>query len=336
MPFSKLIGNELVKSALLRMAEQKSVPNTLLFYGPDGIGKSLFALGLSELLMGVRHAPKIASQTHPDLHIYFPEGKSAIHTMENMRKLIDEVALPPYEAPVKVFIIHDAHQMLPYSSNALLKTLEEPSLDCYFILLTNSIDAMLPTLVSRSRKVPFFPIPQAQIEALIKEKWQKAPEEARRIAFLSHGSLAKAEQLLQHRELPWRNQLLEILSLHLPSDYPQLQKLAAELEQNCTLDATEGSDEEGGVPSILSQADAIFEEIAAWYRDLQLLKEGIAPEYLYHLDNLERLKLFVDQPLFPLENVLEQIAKSRLALQRNIKLRNVIENFFLNLKSTNL
>ncbi len=309
------------------MAEQKSVPNTLLFYGPDGVGKSQFALAFAQLLMETR----FASLNHPDLHIYSPEGKSAIHTMENMRKLIDEVALPPYEAPVKVFIIHDAHQMLPYSSNALLKTLEEPSFHSYFILLTSSLESMLPTIVSRSRKIPFFPIPQPQIEALIKEKWEKTPQEARRIAFLSHGSLAKAQQLCQNSQSPWRAPLLEILSLNFPYDYPQFLRHALEIEQSCVAEAPEG-EEEGGVSSILAQADAIFEEIAAWYRDLQLLKEGIAPEYLYHLDSMDRLQLALSQPLRPLEGILDQIAKARLALQRNVKLRNVLENFFLNLK----
>lgn len=332
MPFSKLVGNDLAKAALTRMAEQKSVPNTLLFYGPDGVGKSLFALGLAQLLMGSKHGPKLQSQSHPDLHICRPEGKSSIHPIENMRRLIDEIALPPYEAPVKVFIIHDADHMLPASSNALLKTFEEPSLDSYFILLTSALDAMLPTIVSRSRKIPFFPIPLAQIETLIKEKWDKNPEEARRIAFLSHGSLSKAQLLTHSAQLPWRAQLLELLTLELPHDYPQFQKIATELEENCAVEAPEGEDEEGGAGSILTQADAVFEEIAAWYRDLQLLKEGIAPEYLYHLDSMDRLKLALAQPLQPLEKVLDQIGKSRLALQRNVKLRNVLENFFLSLR----
>jgi len=322
MPFSQLIGNDLAQSALKRMASQSSVPNTLLFYGPDGVGKSLFAIALAELLMGPCHASKLSSQNHPDLHIYRPEGKSAIHTVETIRKLIDETSLPPYEAPVKVFIIHDAHQMLPYSSNALLKTLEEPPFHCYFILLTSSLDSILPTIASRCRKVPFFPIPQSQIESLIKEKWEKKPEEARRIAFLSHGSLSKAKQLTQNTQLPWRNQLLEILSLNLPHDYPQFQKLALELEQSCTPEEEEAP---------LIDTDAIFEEIAAWYRDLHLLKEQIAPEYLYHLDSMDRLKLALSNPLPPLEKVLEQIAKARLALQRNIRLRNALENFFLSI-----
>jgi DNA polymerase-3 subunit delta' len=330
MPFSKLIGNDLAKAALTRMAAQNSVPNTLIFCGQDGVGKSLFAIAMAELLMGSCHAPKLATHNHPDLHIFRPEGKSAIHTMESMRKLIDEVALPPFEAPVKVFILHDAHQMLPTSSNALLKSLEEPSPHSYFILLTNSADAMLPTLLSRCRKIAFFPLSQVQIEGIVRDKWKKTPEEARRIAFFSHGSLAKAQQLNEHAELPWRKPLLELLTLHLPYDYPQFLRVAADLEETCAPKETDEEDnaEEG---SILAQADTLLEEIAAWYRDLHLLKEGIAPESLYHLDNLESLKLTLSRSVPPLEKVLEQIAKARLSLQRSIKLRNVLEQFFLTL-----
>src|SRR5581483_894649 len=258
MPFSKLIKNDLAKSALQRMVSQSSVPNTLLFYGPDGVGKGLFAIALAELLMGPRHASKLASRNHPDLHIYKPEGKSSIHTVETIRKLIEETSLPPYEAPVKVFILHDAHQMLPYSSNALLKTLEEPPFHCYFILLTSSLDSILPTIASRCRKVPFFPIPQPDIEAFIKDKWGKKPDEARRVAFLSHGSLAKAKQLLENAQLAWRHPLLEILSLNLPSDYAQFQRLLLEREKSSSLE-----EKEDEAPPI--DSDAILEEIVAWY-----------------------------------------------------------------------
>jgi hypothetical protein len=77
------------------------------------------------------------------------------------------------------------------------------------------------------------------------------------------------------------------------------------------------------------QYDVIFEEIIAWQRDRHLLKEGIAPEYLYHLDQLESLKLSLHKPLIPLEKILEKVTEARLALQRHIKLRTVLEHFFL-------
>src|SRR5207244_2098356 len=53
------------------------------------------------------------------------------------------------------FIIHEADRMLPYSSNALLKTFEEPPLDSVIILLTNALETILPTIRSRCRLVNF-------------------------------------------------------------------------------------------------------------------------------------------------------------------------------------
>ena len=49
------------------------------------------------------------------------------------------------------------------------------------------------------------------------------------------------------------------------------------------------------------------------------------------LDSIDRLKLALSHPIPPLEKVIEQTSKSRLALQRNIRLRAVLENFFLSL-----
>ncbi|MBS0620433.1 MAG: AAA family ATPase [Verrucomicrobia bacterium] len=315
MPFSELIGNEPAKAALLRMLEKRAVPSTLLFSGPDGVGKSLFAKALATLLMGQSHALKLHSGNHPDLHVLRPEGKSGTHPIENIRKLIEEVSLPPFEAPVKVFILEDAHQMLPASSNALLKTLEEPHAHSYFILLSSSPESLLPTITSRCRKVSFFPIPQSQIETLLREKWQKSPEEARRLAFLSHGSLAKASQPPSTA----RPLLLELLST--PYDYPFLLRTATDLEKACTPEEEETSSQ--------PLTDALLEEIVAWYRDLHLLKEGTgAIELLYHLDSLDRLKAALLHPIPPLERVLEQIATARQSLQRSIKLRTVLEHFF--------
>jgi hypothetical protein len=184
-------------------------------------------------------------------------------------------------------------------------------------------------MISRCRKIPFFPIPQLQIETFVKDQWQKTPEEARRIAFLSHGSLAKAKILIHHNQLPWRNILIEMLILRMPDDYPQFLKLAAELEESLAVESDGMGEDATRTFSSHTQVDAIFEEIVAWYRDLRLLKEGVAPEYLYHLDCIDRLKLVLLQPFPPLEKVLEKATKACLAFQRNVRLQTVLEHFFL-------
>jgi DNA polymerase-3 subunit delta' len=323
MALSSLIGNEAAKEALKRMVKERAVPSTLLFCGPEGVGKKLFALAFAQMLMGEKSAPKIASLSHPDLHLLSPVGKSGMHPVENIRNLIDEASLPPYEAPVKVFLIDDAERMLPTSSNALLKTLEEPFSHSYFILVTSAPEALLPTIVSRSRKIPFFALSQQEVSDFISHKWGKTAQEARRIAFLSHGSLGKAKQLCADNPLPYREILLELFSLDISSDYPYFLKRLADIEALYVAESEEGP--------LLGQTDALLEEILFWYRDLHLIKQGIGAEHIYHLDSLDQLRSLSHRPLPELSSLLKQAATARLALQRSFKLSAVLEELFLHI-----
>jgi DNA polymerase-3 subunit delta' len=245
-----------------------------------------------------------------------------MHPVENIRALVKEAAYPPFEAPAKVFIIHDAHQMLPASSNALLKTLEEPTAHTFFILITSQAESLLPTIVSRSRPVPFFPIPDKEIEHFAQEHWHKDQKEARRIAFLSHGSFAKARQLVNAPKDEIRALVYALLDLSLPEEYARLLSLCEELETLLTPD--EGAGEE----SASAQIDDLLEEIFAWYRDLHLLKSSIAPEYLFHLDAIEQLRRAAVRTAPPLEEVLKRLLILRASLQRHVKLRVALEHFF--------
>ena len=328
MPFASLVGNEFAKTALLRMHALQRVPNTLLFFGPDGVGKGLFARAFASLLLNAVESSKLSHGNHPDLHIYQPEGKSGMHSIEAMRQLIDEVVLPPFEAPAKVFILHDAERMLPSSSNALLKTFEEPSDGTYIILLTSDPDAMLPTIVSRCRKISFFPIPQEAISTFVQKEWQKSAEEAHQIALLAQGSLAKAKLLISGSKDPLFALLPEVFQAAFAKDYPTLAKLLKNME---SLHSSSSDDENptDGVDEA-KRSDLILEDIFGWYRDMHLLKAGASHRLLYHPEQLDLLQKSMQSVEIPsLEKVSLALEHSRLALQRNIKLKNVLENFFL-------
>lgn len=134
---------------LLYLIEKDRLPHTMLFAGKQGSGKKSAALKISEILLGS------SNPQHPDLHLYSPESAAGMHSIESMRKLIEEVHMAPYQASAKVFILEEADRMLATSSNALLKTLEEPESNRYFILLSTQPDAILPTILSRARKFVF-------------------------------------------------------------------------------------------------------------------------------------------------------------------------------------
>lgn len=154
----ELPGNAVVKKHLLKLLEK--TPHALLFEGPKGGQKGEFADAFARTLL------KTEKKDPPDLRHLYPEGKAHHHPMDNIKQIIKEVALPPFEAKRKVFIIHDADRMLPSSANALLKTLEEPTGDAVIILVSSYPERLLPTVTSRCFRVPFSPFSQKEKEDL--------------------------------------------------------------------------------------------------------------------------------------------------------------------------
>jgi DNA polymerase III subunit delta' len=203
--FSHIIGNEHIKHYLINMVDRNAVANSLLFAGPDGIGKSLFAEAFAKLLLcsndpeGI-HCHKIESGSHPDVRIYHPEGKIGMHSIDSMRQFSEEVYLSPYEGLWKVFIIHDADRMLSYSANALLKTFEEPAPRSLIILLSSNPKALLPTVLSRCRTLRFHLPPERAVQ-----------------------------HLTTQIENPIRTKLLQVLALGKMSSYSQLMETASEI-----------------------------------------------------------------------------------------------------------
>lgn len=138
-----------LRDYLDRLAASEKLPHALLFAGSEESDKKQEASRFASVFL------KSAKRPHPDLHELFPEGKSGVHPICAIRKLSEEAALLPYEAPVKVFIIHEAEHMLLSSSNALLKTLEEPPARTAILLLASHPDRLLPTILSRCLKIEF-------------------------------------------------------------------------------------------------------------------------------------------------------------------------------------
>ncbi len=151
------------KLRLERLFQSGNIPHALLFAGPVGAGKSAAALQFAVDLLQTSKKP----ENHPDIHAYFPEGKVGMHPIESIRRLAQEVSLVPYEGRWKIFILHEAEKMLPTSSNALLKTLEEPAEHTLIILISHHPAGLLPTVRSRCQTIDFPPQATTPIDASI-------------------------------------------------------------------------------------------------------------------------------------------------------------------------
>ena len=363
MYFQNLVGNDHIKSYLTHMVQKGAIGNSLLFAGPDGIGKSQFALELAKMLIckedvNGTHAHKIDSGTHPDIHAFRPAGKLGLHSIEAMRNFSDDVYLAPYEAKWKVFLIHDADKMLAYSANALLKTFEEPSPDSLIILLSSSPESLLPTVRSRCRTIYFHPVEEAEIAKVLVAKHQKSEDEAKALAAQADGSIGRALHLAERGEDPRRLILMNTLAARKMNSYNELQKMAAEIgnetdqvkkqvEESArqellkgfteTLSATQQQALEKEIEGAVSrryneEVDALLGMILGWYRDLHLLHVNGNPNYLMHRDHHENLEdCLQNGGLLPLDEVQKFINQAKLALERSSSLNVCLESLFLKL-----
>ncbi len=95
----------------------------------------------------------VLQEQHPDLHIIRGEGEGRHPRikLKQIHQLITQVALPPVQSDYQIFVIHHAENMQKESSNALLKTLEEPASDTIILLLTPYLERILPTIRSRTQ-----------------------------------------------------------------------------------------------------------------------------------------------------------------------------------------
>ena len=171
-----------------------------LFHGPPGTGKRTAARAFAAALLA-RDAPdpadaerRVLAAVHPDITWIEPRGAHEILVDDVRRRVVREVAMRPFEASRRVFVIADAERMNEESQNALLKTLEEPSSFAHLILVSSAPGRLLPTIPSRCQGVRFGPVPAERIAELLGAEGVE-PSLARACARLAGGDVVKARWL---------------------------------------------------------------------------------------------------------------------------------------------
>jgi DNA polymerase-3 subunit delta' len=142
-----------------------------------------------------RSCNAIVAGNHPDVRVWdVPEGEKTFK-VEQVRELLHAVSFHPYEGRRKVHVLAALDATGPAGANALLKTLEEPPPSTVLVLLATSLDAVLPTIVSRCQVVTFGLAPIASIAEALTLRRGVAPESALDAAFRSQGRFGRAFDL---------------------------------------------------------------------------------------------------------------------------------------------
>ena len=169
MKFDQFIGNRKIIERLRNKLREDRFPHGLIFSGPAGVGKHTCALMIAKALNCVRASAgefcdecpacrKVESGTHPDVLTISVEDEATQIKIAQVRQLLSLLDLQPLEGRNKVFIIDPADLLNAEAANALLKGLEEPPENTFFILITVNVQELLRTVRSRCQTYNFTPL----------------------------------------------------------------------------------------------------------------------------------------------------------------------------------
>lgn len=140
-----------------------------------------------------RAARLIAAERYADCRVFPAEGERC--GVDEVRSLLADCIVKPVEAPRKVFVLDAVQNMLEAAQNKLLKVLEEPPENVHFVLGATSAAAVLPTVLSRVKKLELLAFPTEAIERYLQQAFPSR-EGCHEAALLSGGVLGRAEELL--------------------------------------------------------------------------------------------------------------------------------------------
>jgi DNA polymerase-3 subunit delta' len=208
-------GNPHVTAALEQMLAQDRLAQTLLFSGPEGVGKATLARRLGARLVGhaelieqddlnlpanretvadrekwpaeKRNEDPLLFASHPDFVTFAPDGPLRQISIQQTRLLKERAQYLPNQGKRRVFLIDHVDRANEQAANSLLKTLEEPPDHLVLVMTAENAYDLLPTI--RSRAVPFHcaPLAPEEMREFVRSRGLDHPERRMALAAGSPG-----------------------------------------------------------------------------------------------------------------------------------------------------
>lgn len=224
---TELLGHADAEHRLLEAWNSGRMPHAWLFAGPPGIGKATLAFRLAKFVLSEggaaagglfgeplpptslsvdpesQAARQVSAESHPDLKILRrkPNDRgvmSAVIRVDDVRAFESSLHFKTSSGGWRVAIVDEAEKMNSNAENALLKILEEPPSKTLIIIVSNALNAMLPTTRSRCRRLMMAPLSDEVVSTLVNRAHPHLPRpDLDLILRLAEGSPGRALEFVE-------------------------------------------------------------------------------------------------------------------------------------------
>ena len=324
--FSDIIGHEGVVLHLQNAIQSDKVSHAYLFSGEAGSGKKTisrtFAAALqcekggTEPCMVCDSCKKAIGDSHPDIIFVKHEKPGSISVDDVRSQVVYDAAIKPYYSRYKIYIIPDAELLTVQAQNALLKTIEEPPEYVVIMLLTKNADMMLPTILSRCVRLDLKVVDDATIKKYLMEHLHVPDYQAEIDASFAHGSIGRAEEAAGSQE--FADVTENALRLLKNSGQMQVFEMTEEIKK---------------LASSKEKLEDYMDVFQFWFRDVLLFKAARDADKLVFKQEIYDIRQQARERSYEnLENILEEIEKTKVRLRANVNQELALELLFLTIR----
>lgn len=278
------------------MVKNNNLSHAYIFFGENGIGKSIVAEEFGKKILHVDKENPI------DLIKWKISSNKKSIGVDEIRNLIIDINKKPYEENKKIIIVYNCEKMTIQAQNAFLKTIEEPPSETYIIMLCQDISSLLDTIISRCQIYKFNRLNENDMHKYINKKYYDLDDHKYKVvSAFSEGIPGKADLLVTSTEFnEFRDSIIEILAKLYNSDFDLI-------SSGKTLNKYE------------NYYGEIFTCFISYIRDIMIYKEIGKNNLIINIDKLSYIKQLASSMSFAkLMRSIDIINDSNEKLRRNV------------------
>ncbi len=324
--FADIIGQEQLKEHIQNAITSNKVSHAYIINGERNAGKEfiarIFAMTLqcekggTEPCNECHSCKQTSSHNQPDI-VYISHEKPNSIGVEDIRGQINnDIGIKPYSSPRKIYIMNEGEKMTPQAQNALLKTLEEPPEYAVIMILTDNVDALLPTIISRCVVLHMKPVSDKLVKQYLMEELGVPDYKANICVAFARGNIGKAKLLASSEEFEKvKDEAITLVKYINDMEIHEIVKAIKKIMEY-KLDVND-----------------YLDILTVWYRDVLLFKATKDMNSLVFKNEIQQIRRVADRSTYEgIETIVSALQQAKRRLEANVNFDLTMELMLLTIK----